>query len=93
MALQAGGLVARTRAFSQMELQPTPFRRDILLACEKYWTFLPEWTGVQLSFLLNLVVELYGVAHGAVYIVTPAALVPDRAGARRHFTRCTRCTR
>lgn len=59
MALQTGGLVARTRALSLMELQPTPFRSDIpLLACEKYWTFLPEWTGVQLSFLLNLVVEL-----------------------------------
>ena len=54
--LKVDGLVARPGAFSLAELKRMPSRSQItMLACEEGWSFIAEWTGVQLSYLLNLV--------------------------------------
>ena len=50
------GLVARPSAFSLDELRRMPSRTNIThQACEEGWSFIAEWTGVPLSYVLNLV--------------------------------------
>ena len=60
------GLVARPSSFSLADLKQFPATTQIThQACEEGWSFIAEWTGVQLSYLLNLV----GVRPEARYVV------------------------
>ena len=64
--LTVDGLVARPSSFSLAELKRFPARSQIThQACEEGWSFIAEWTGVQLSYVLNLV----GVSTQARYVV------------------------
>jgi hypothetical protein len=54
--LKVDGLVARPSTFSLAELKRLPSRSQIThQACEEGWSFIAEWSGVPLSYLLNLV--------------------------------------
>jgi DMSO/TMAO reductase YedYZ molybdopterin-dependent catalytic subunit len=60
------GLVARPASFSLADLKSFPSCTQIThQACEEGWSFIAEWTGVQLSSVLNLV----GVRPQAKYVV------------------------
>jgi DMSO/TMAO reductase YedYZ molybdopterin-dependent catalytic subunit len=64
--LTVDGLVARPATFSLAELKQFPSRTQIThQACEEGWSFIAEWTGVPLSYLLNLA----GVSTRARYVV------------------------
>jgi DMSO/TMAO reductase YedYZ molybdopterin-dependent catalytic subunit len=64
--LAIDGLVARPLTFSLAELKRYPSRTQIThQACEEGWSFIAEWTGVPLSYVLNLA----GVLPQARYIV------------------------
>ncbi len=64
--LVVDGLVARPSSFSLAELKAFPSRSQIThQACEEGWSFIAEWTGVPLSYVLNLV----GVSARAKYVV------------------------
>ena len=64
--LMVDGLVAHPSAFSLAELQRFPSRTQIThQACEEGWSFIAEWTGVPLSYVLNLA----GVKGDAKYVV------------------------
>lgn len=50
------GLVGRPASFSLEELQRLPSESHIILhACEEGWSYIAEWTGVRLAFVLDLV--------------------------------------
>lgn len=52
--LVVDGLVARPFAFSLAELKSFPARTQIThQACEEGWSFIAEWTGVPLSYVLD----------------------------------------
>jgi DMSO/TMAO reductase YedYZ molybdopterin-dependent catalytic subunit len=64
--LTVDGLVARPSAFSLADVKRFPSRSQIThQACEEGWSFIAEWTGVPLSYVLNLV----GVDARAKYVV------------------------
>jgi DMSO/TMAO reductase YedYZ molybdopterin-dependent catalytic subunit len=64
--LRVDGLVARPASFSLAELKTHPSRTQIThQACEEGWSFIAEWTGVPVSWLLNLA----GVLPRAKYVV------------------------
>jgi DMSO/TMAO reductase YedYZ molybdopterin-dependent catalytic subunit len=64
--LTIDGLVARPSSFSLEELKRFPSRSQIThQACEEGWSFIAEWTGVPLYYVLNLV----GVSTRAKYVV------------------------
>ena len=63
--LSIDGLVARPARFSLDQLRRFPASTQIThQACEEGWSFIAEWTGVALSYLLNLV----GVRPEAKYV-------------------------
>jgi DMSO/TMAO reductase YedYZ molybdopterin-dependent catalytic subunit len=54
--LTVDGLVARPAAFSLDEIKRMPVKSQIThQACEEGWSFIAEWTGVPLSYVMNLV--------------------------------------
>src|SRR5206468_6792621 len=54
--LSIDGLVARPASFSLGELKRMPSRTNIThQACEEGWSFIAEWTGVPLSYVMNYV--------------------------------------
>jgi DMSO/TMAO reductase YedYZ molybdopterin-dependent catalytic subunit len=64
--LTVDGLVARPSSFSLADLKRLPSRSQIThQACEEGWSFIAEWIGVPLSYVLNLV----GVLPQAKYVV------------------------
>ena len=64
--LSIEGMVARPASYSLAELKRLPSRSQIThQACEEGWSFIAEWTGVPLSYVLNLA----GVLEGAKYVV------------------------
>jgi DMSO/TMAO reductase YedYZ molybdopterin-dependent catalytic subunit len=64
--LTVDGLVARPSTFSLADLKRFPSRTNIThQACEEGWSFIAEWKGVPLSYVLNLV----GVSTKAKYVV------------------------
>ena len=64
--LTVDGLVARPSSFSLEELKRLPSQTQITLhACEMGWSFIAEWTGVPLNYLLNSV----GILPQAKYVV------------------------
>jgi DMSO/TMAO reductase YedYZ molybdopterin-dependent catalytic subunit len=63
--LKVDGLVARPSFLSLAELKNYPVRTQIThQACEEGWSFIAEWTGVPLSYVLNLA----GVLPQAKYV-------------------------
>lgn len=63
--LQVGGFVARPHAFSLAELKGFPASTQITEhTCEEGWSVIAEWTGVPVSYILNLV----GVLPQAKYV-------------------------
>ena len=64
--LSVDGLVARPSSFSLDEIKRMPAERQIThQACEEGWSFIAEWTGVPLSYMLNLV----GTSAAAKFVV------------------------
>jgi DMSO/TMAO reductase YedYZ molybdopterin-dependent catalytic subunit len=64
--LTIDGLVARPAAFSLDEIKRMPAKTQIThQACEEGWSFIAEWTGVPLSYVMNLV----GVSAKAKFVV------------------------
>jgi DMSO/TMAO reductase YedYZ molybdopterin-dependent catalytic subunit len=64
--LSIDGLVARPSFWSLAELKRYPSTTQIThQACEEGWSFIAEWTGVPVSFVLNLA----GVLPRARYVV------------------------
>jgi len=64
--LLVDGLVARPGAYSLADLRSFPARTQIThQACEEGWSFIAQWTGVPLSYVLNLA----GVGSRAKYVV------------------------
>jgi len=64
--LTVDGLVARPSSFSLAELKQHPSRSQITMhTCEEGWSAIAEWTGVPLSYILNLV----GARPEAKYVV------------------------
>lgn len=64
--LRVDGLVDRPSSFSLAELKRLPSRSQIThQACEEGWSFIAEWSGVPLSYMLNLV----GVRRNAKWVV------------------------
>jgi DMSO/TMAO reductase YedYZ molybdopterin-dependent catalytic subunit len=54
--LKVDGLVERPGAFTLAELKRMPSHSNItMLACEEGWSFIAEWYGMRLSYILNLV--------------------------------------
>ena len=63
--LTIDGLVARPSTFSLAELKSFPSRTQIThQACEEGWSFIAEWTGVPLSYVL----ERVGIDARARYV-------------------------
>jgi DMSO/TMAO reductase YedYZ molybdopterin-dependent catalytic subunit len=63
--LAVGGMVARPATFSLAELKRFPARSQITLqACEEGWSFIAQWIGVPLAYVLNYV----GVSPQAKYV-------------------------
>jgi len=63
--LSIDGMVAHPGTFSLAQLKSYPSHNQITqLACEEGWSYIAEWTGVPLSYVLNLV----GVQPQAKYI-------------------------
>jgi DMSO/TMAO reductase YedYZ molybdopterin-dependent catalytic subunit len=63
--LKVDGLVARPSLLSLAELKSYPSRTQIThQACEEGWSFIAEWTGVPLSYVLSL----SGVLPQAKYV-------------------------
>ena len=64
--LTLDGLVARPSSFSLADLKRYPSSTQIThLACEEGWSYIAEWTGVPLAYVLNLA----GVLPQAKYVV------------------------
>jgi DMSO/TMAO reductase YedYZ molybdopterin-dependent catalytic subunit len=63
--LKVDGMVARPQSFSLANLRKFPAQNQITLhTCEQGWSFIAEWTGVQMSYILNLV----GIHPEAKYV-------------------------
>lgn len=64
--LSVDGMVARPMSLSLSQIQRLPRQSQITLhVCEEGWSFIAEWTGVRLSYLLDLV----GISPAARYVV------------------------
>ncbi len=60
------GMIAAPTSFSLAELKSFPARTQIThQACEEGWSFIAQWTGVPLSYMLNVV----GARPEARYVV------------------------
>jgi DMSO/TMAO reductase YedYZ molybdopterin-dependent catalytic subunit len=60
------GLVARPFSFALDDLKRFPSRSQVTMhVCEEGWSFIAEWTGVRLGYVLNLV----GALPQAKYVV------------------------
>ena len=54
--LAVDGMAARPTTFSLAELRTFPARSHItMIGCEEGWTYIAEWTGVPLSYILDRV--------------------------------------
>jgi DMSO/TMAO reductase YedYZ molybdopterin-dependent catalytic subunit len=62
--LAVDGMVARPATFSLAEIRSFPRRTEItMIQCEEGWSYIAEWTGVQLSHILDLVGALPQVRY------------------------------
>ncbi len=64
--LSVSGMVARPASFALAQLKSYPSRSQITqIACEEGWSYIAEWIGVPLSYVL----EIVGVQPQARYVV------------------------
>jgi DMSO/TMAO reductase YedYZ molybdopterin-dependent catalytic subunit len=64
--LKIDGLVSNPASFSLSDIHSMPKRSQItMISCEEGWSYIGEWTGVQLSHLLDLA----GAKPNATYVV------------------------
>jgi DMSO/TMAO reductase YedYZ molybdopterin-dependent catalytic subunit len=64
--LAVNGMVARPTSFSLAELRGLPSRSQVtFIACEEGWSYIAEWSGVPLSYILDRV----GAHTRARYVV------------------------
>lgn len=64
--LSVDGMVARPASFSVAEIKSFPVRSHItMIGCEEGWTYIAEWTGAPLSYILDRV----GALPQARYVV------------------------
>jgi DMSO/TMAO reductase YedYZ molybdopterin-dependent catalytic subunit len=62
--LTVDGLAARPASFSRAEIKGFPTRTQItMIGCEEGWTYIAEWTGVPLSYILDRVGTLPQVRY------------------------------
>jgi DMSO/TMAO reductase YedYZ molybdopterin-dependent catalytic subunit len=90
--LTVDGLVARPSSFSLEEIKRMPAKTQIThQACEEGWSFIAEWAGVPLSYVMNLV----GVSEKAKFVCSTRSTSRGTAWTcrmrimRRHFLRTT----
>jgi DMSO/TMAO reductase YedYZ molybdopterin-dependent catalytic subunit len=58
------GMAARPQSFSLAEIKSFPARSQItMIGCEEGWTYIAEWTGVPLSYILDRVGALPQVRY------------------------------
>jgi DMSO/TMAO reductase YedYZ molybdopterin-dependent catalytic subunit len=62
--LTVDGMAARPTSFSVAEIKSFPRRSQItMIGCEEGWTYIAEWTGVPLSYILDRVGALPQVRY------------------------------
>ncbi len=62
--LVVDGMAARPTSFSVAEIKSFPVRSQItMIGCEEGWTYIAEWTGVPLSYILDRVGTLPQVRY------------------------------
>jgi len=62
--LTVDGMAARPAAFSYSEIKSFPTSSNItMIGCEEGWTYIAEWTGVPLSYILDRVGALPQVRY------------------------------
>jgi len=62
--LTVDGMATRPAAFSYSEIKSFPTSTHItMIGCEEGWTYIAEWTGVQLSYILDRVGALPQVRY------------------------------
>ena len=82
--LTVDGMAARPASFSLAELRSFPSRSQIThLACEEGWSYIAEWTGVPLSYILDRVGALPPGPLRSLPLV-PNRLVGEHRYGRRH---------
>lgn len=70
--LAVEGMVAHPASFSLAELRSFPRRSHItMIQCEEGWSYIAEWTGVQLSHILGLVGALPEVRYVVYRSIQP----------------------
>ena len=78
--LSVNGMVARPASFSIDQLKSYPSRTQItMLQCEEGWSYIAEWNGVPLSYVLDLV-EVLPQARYVVYFSIEPDTWKDRYG-------------
>jgi DMSO/TMAO reductase YedYZ molybdopterin-dependent catalytic subunit len=66
------GMAARPASFSLAELKSFPTSTQItMIGCEEGWTYIGEWTGVPLSYILNRVGALPQVRYVVYRSIQP----------------------
>ncbi len=70
--LKVDGMAARPASFSVTELQAFPSRSQITeIACEEGWSYIAEWHGVPLSYILDRVGALPNVRYVVYQSIQP----------------------
>ncbi len=66
------GMAARPTSFSLAEIRSFPTRTQItMIGCEEGWTYIGEWTGVPLSYILDRVEALPQVRYVVYHSIQP----------------------
>jgi len=70
--LEVDGMVARPGSFSLAEIHSYPSRSQIThLACEEGWSYIAEWTGAPLSYILDIVGTLPQARYVVYFSIQP----------------------
>ncbi|HKI27215.1 MAG TPA: molybdopterin-dependent oxidoreductase [Candidatus Sulfotelmatobacter sp.] len=70
--LTVDGMAARPRSFSVAEIKSFPTNSHItMIGCEEGWTYIAEWTGVPLSYILDRVGALPQVRYVVYRSIQP----------------------
>jgi DMSO/TMAO reductase YedYZ molybdopterin-dependent catalytic subunit len=70
--LTVDGMAARPASFSLAELRSFPTSTQItMIGCEEGWTYIAEWTGVRLSYILDRVGALPQVRYVVYRSIQP----------------------
>jgi DMSO/TMAO reductase YedYZ molybdopterin-dependent catalytic subunit len=70
--MMVDGMAARPTTFSLAEIRSFPARSQItMIGCEEGWTYIAEWTGVPLSYILDRVGALPRVRYVVYRSIQP----------------------